>query len=513
MRSLSAGEDATEPAFMLSSGCHRPNGHLDVVSTADTLEWLERGQPVQSRIVLRDLPSVDRLLQTDAARTLVRDHGREVVTTAVRDVLAATRGALADGRTITSDEPALLAAVAARVTAQVAPSLGRVFNLSGTVLHTNLGRAPLPVEAVEAVAAAAREPSNLELDLATGKRGERDAHVESALCHLTGAEAATVVNNNAAAVLLVLNTLAMRKEVPTSRGELIEIGGSFRMPDVMKRSGCRLVEVGTTNRVHLRDYEEAIGPKTGAVLKVHTSNYEVVGFTAAVPEPELAALCRARGVPFVIDLGSGTLADLERYGLPHEPTPMEALAHGADVVTFSGDKLLGGPQAGIIVGRADLVRAIARNPLKRALRVDKMTVAALAAVLALYRDPGRLRERLPVVRLLARPAAEVRAVAERLLPAVRAAVGEGATIEVVACESQIGSGALPTRTIPSAGLSIRPRTGRRGAGAAAQALAVAFRALPTPVVGRILDDALVLDLRCLEDEDAFSRNLSRLTTG
>ena len=463
--------------------------------------------------MLRDLPSVDRLLQTEAARTLVRDHGREVVTTAVREVLAATRAALAAGQTIESGEPALLAGVASRVAVRVTPSLGRVFNLTGTVLHTNLGRATLPEEAVEAVAAAAREPANLELDLATGRRGDRDAHVEAALCRLTGAEAATIVNNNAAAVLLVLNTLATRKEVPTSRGELIEIGGSFRMPDIMKRSGCRLVEVGTTNRVHLRDYEEAIGPKTGAVLKVHTSNYEVVGFTAAVPEQELAALCRARGVPFVVDLGSGTLVDLERYGLPHEPTPMEALAHGADLVTFSGDKLLGGPQAGIVVGRADLVRAIARNPLKRALRVDKMTVAALAAVLAIYRDPDRLGERLPVVRLLARPVAEIRAAAERLLPAVRAAVGDGATVEVVACESQIGSGALPTRTIVSAGLTIRPRTGRRGAGAAAQAVAAAFRALPTPVVGRVQDDALILDLRCLEDEDAFARNLSRLATG
>jgi len=463
-------------------------------------------------IVLRAMPSVDRLLQSDAARTLVQEHGRELVTTAVREVLATTRAALTAGQAIASDEPALLAAVASRVALHVAPSLGRVFNLTGIVLHTNLGRAPLPEEAIEAVAAAARQPVNLELDLATGRRGDRDAHVEAALCRLTGAAAATVVNNNAAAVLLVLNTLAARKEVPTSRGELIEIGGSFRMPDVMKRSGCRLVEVGTTNRVHLRDYEEAIGPKTGAVLKVHTSNYEVVGFTATVPEAELAELCRARGVPFVVDLGSGTLVDLERFGLPHEPTPMDALAHGADVVTFSGDKLLGGPQAGIVVGRADLVRAIARNPLKRALRVDKMTVAALATVLASYRDPDRLQERLPVVRLLARPADEIRAAAERLAPAVRTAVGDGVSVEVVACDSQIGSGALPTRTIPSAGLMVRPRTGRRGAGGAAQRLAAAFRSLPTPTIGRVQDDALILDLRCLDDEQAFAENVSHLAT-
>jgi len=463
--------------------------------------------------VLRALPSVDRLLQTDLARTLARDHGRDVVTAAVREVLASARAAIAAGRAFASDEPALLAEVTARVADDVAPTLGRVFNLTGTVLHTNLGRAPLPEEAVSAVAAAAREPANLEIDLATGRRGDRDSHVEALLCRLTGAEAATVVNNNAAAVLLVLGTLAARKEVPTSRGELIEIGGSFRMPDIVKRAGCRLVEVGTTNRVHLRDYEEAIGPKTGAVLKVHTSNYEVVGFTAAVPEPELAALCRARGVPFVVDLGSGTLVDLTRFGLPHEPTPMEALAHGADLVTFSGDKLLGGPQAGIIVGRRDLVRAVARNPLKRALRVDKMTVAALAAVLAIYLDPDRLRARLPVIRLLARPASEVRAVAERLVPAVRSAVQESADVDVVTCDSQIGSGALPTRTIPSAGLALRPRTGRRGAGAAALRLAAAFRALPIPVIGRTEDDALVLDLRCLEDDEDFIRNLSAFRAG
>jgi L-seryl-tRNA(Ser) seleniumtransferase len=317
------------------------------------------------------------------------------------------------------------------------------------------------------------------------------------------------VNNNAAAVLLVLNTLASRKEVPTSRGELIEIGGSFRMPDIMKRSGCRLREVGTTNRVHLRDYAEAIGPKTGLVMKVHTSNYQVVGFTSGVPEEKLAALCRARGVPFVVDLGSGTLVDLKRFGLPHEPTPSESLAHGADLVTFSGDKLLGGPQAGIIVGRADLLAAIARNPLKRALRVDKLTIAALGAVLRIYHDPDRLRERLPVIRLLTRPLADIRAAAERVRPAVAASMDRSMIVSVVACESQIGSGALPTRTIRSAGLALRPAA-KAGAGSALQRVAAAFRALPVPVIGRIQDDSFCLDMRCLDDEAAFLAQLTHL---
>ena len=456
---------------------------------------------------LRDLPSVDRLLRDSRLESLVQQHGRSIVTDAIRQVLAQARDEIAGGDAI--DEENLLDRVARAAAAQARPSLRRVFNLTGTILHTNLGRAPLPREAIEAVITAAGEPSNIEFDLDTGKRGEREAHVEAILCRLTGAEAATVVNNNAAAVLLVLNTLALRKEVPTSRGELIEIGGSFRMPDIMKRAGCTLREVGTTNRVHLHDYADAIGPKTGLVMKVHASNYEVVGFTASVPEQDLSSLCRERGVPFVVDLGSGTLVDLAQYGLPHEPTPREALAHGADVVTFSGDKLLGGPQAGLIVGPADLIAAIKRNPLRRALRVDKMTTAALAAVLALYADADRLAERLPVLTLLTRPVVEIRSLAERLLPQIAMTFERAATVQVADCPSQIGSGALPTRTIPSVGLSLRPRA-RRGAGATLHAIAASFRALPIPVIGRVQDDTFILDLRCLTDEDAFTAQLTHL---
>ena len=444
---------------------------------------------------LAALPSVERLLQRRETEALIDAHGRIAVTQAVRAVLAAMRAA----RDTSASEALILERVAERLETDARPSLRPLFNLTGTVLHTNLGRAPLPDEAIEAMAAAARSAVTLEYDLASGKRGERDEHVEKALCRLTGAEAATVVNNNTAAVLLVLNTLAARKEVPTSRGELIEIGGSFRLPEIVARSGCRLREVGTTNRTHLADYAAAIGAKTGAVLKAHASNYVIEGFTAAVPEADLARLCRERGVPFVVDLGSGALVDLRRFGLPHEPTPAEALAAGADIVTFSGDKLLGGPQAGIIVGRVDLIAKMRRNPLKRALRVDKMTLAALAALLRLYSNPERIAERIPALRLLSRPVEEIRAQAERLRPLVQARVEE--TVEVVRCESQVGSGAAPTGRIASAGLGLRPGSAR---------LARAFRALPTPVIGRVQEGAFILDLRCLDDEAAFAAQLARL---
>jgi L-seryl-tRNA(Sec) selenium transferase (EC 2.9.1.1) len=456
---------------------------------------------------LKNLPSVDRLLSEAALQSLVAEHGRSVVTDAARVELAAVREAVKGGAAL-PDANTLAAAVARRVAAHMRPRLRPVFNLTGTVLHTNLGRAVLPESVVEAIARAARAPCALEYDLETGGRGDRDDVVDGLLRELTGAEAATVVNNNAAAVFLLLNTLAQKKEVVVSRGELVEIGGAFRVPDIMRRAGAKLVEIGTTNRTHLRDFDEVLNAKTGLVMKVHTSNYAVQGFTAAVPEGELAQLAHARGVPFVVDLGSGTLVNLEQWGLPHEPTPRESIEAGADLVTFSGDKLLGGPQAGLLVGRRELIAKIKKNPLKRALRVGKLTLAALEATLALYRDPERLPQRLEALRLLTRPEAEIRAQAERLLPVWQAALANwplDAAIEPTL--SQIGSGSLPVDRLPSVALVARPRGKRAGV---LHKLEAALRRLPTPVIGHIAVDALRLDLRCLppDGETEFAAQLS-----
>ncbi|WP_421988449.1 L-seryl-tRNA(Sec) selenium transferase [Roseococcus sp.] len=449
---------------------------------------------------LRGLPSVDRVLAV--SETALARHGRAEVTAAIRAVLAEARSA---------DEPrlptaeAVAATVTERLAARARSNLRPLFNLTGTVLHTNLGRAVLAEAAIEAATAAMRDAVALEFELDSGKRGERDDHLRGLLCELTGAEDATVVNNNAAAVLIALNTLGAGREAIVSRGELIEIGGAFRMPDIMARAGVTLVEIGTTNRTHPKDYKGAITAETGLVLKVHTSNYRIEGFTAEVGGAALAAIAREARVPLLNDLGSGTLVDLSRWGLAREPTVREAVAEGADLVTFSGDKLLGGPQAGFIVGRRDLIAAINRNPMKRALRVDKLRLAALEATLRLYRDPDRLAERLPTLRMLARTAAEIGAQAQRLAPLVAPLMPAGIAVETCACRSQIGSGALPLDTLASHGLRLVALRGRD-----LEALAGALRALSRPVIGRVQDGALVLDLRCLSDEAGFVESLHGL---
>lgn len=397
-----------------------------------------------------------------------------------------------------------------RIEQRLAPRMRPVLNLTGTVIHTNLGRALLADEALRHVMAMMAGPNNLEYDLGSGARGDRDDIIEELLITLTGAEAATVVNNNAAAVLLTIAALARDKEVIVSRGELVEIGGAFRMPDVMASAGAHMVEVGTTNRTHPRDYEGAITERTALLMKVHTSNYAVQGFTAAVSEGELCQIAHARGLPVATDLGSGALVDLAQWGLPHEPTPQEMLSAGCDVVTFSGDKLLGGPQAGLIVGTKSQIARIRKFPMKRALRMSKLPLAALEATLRLYLRPERLTQDLPTLRLLTRPNEQISALAEKLQPAVAQAVAPRFTVAVVDLMGQIGSGSLPVERLPSTGLGLAPATGKKGSGRALDELATALRGLPRPVIGRIADDRLLLDLRGLEQATLLTDQLPQL---
>jgi L-seryl-tRNA(Ser) seleniumtransferase len=458
-----------------------------------------------------ELPATDRLLQTPVARTLVAEHGHTLVAGEARTLLAALRARAVAGALGSAEvaSQALDEALADRVRRRLAPRLRPVLNLTGTVIHTNLGRAPLARSAIARLAATAGEPVALEYDLQAGGRGDRDRLVEALLCELTGAEAATVVNNNAAAVLLVIAALAGGREAIVSRGELVEIGGAFRMPDVMAAAGATLVEVGTTNRTHPRDYERAIGARTALLMKVHTSNYVVQGFTSTVDEATLAAIAHARSLPLASDLGSGALVDLSAWGLPREPLVRETVAAGCDVVTFSGDKLLGGPQAGLIVGTRTAIDAIRTHPLKRALRLSKLPLAALEATLALYLRPERLSEELPVLRLMTRPAAELRARAEHHAPALAAAVAPAYAVTVEAMAGQIGSGSLPVDRLASAGWAIAP-VAPRGTGRALQRLERALRELPVPVIGRIESDRLLLDVRGLDEPAPFLAQLGQL---
>lgn len=441
------------------------------------------------------IPSVDRLLQTPRVQRLLRRYRRDFVVAEIRLVLDELRrapvgGSARDGGDLeASAEKGLLDRLETRISGARTPRLRRVVNATGVVLHTNLGRALLADEAISRVTEAAGHPVTLEYDLAAGVRGHRDATVEADLTKLTGAEAATVVNNNAAAVLLALNTLSEGREAVVSRGELIEIGGSFRIPEIMAKSGARLREVGTTNRTSIDDYRAAIGPQTGLLLKVHTSNYRIIGFTASVALDDLVALGRAHGIPVMEDLGSGALVDLTSYGLPREPVVSDRIARGADVVTFSGDKLLGGPQAGLLVGKRAVIESIRRNPLKRAMRPGKLDLAALEGTFRLYRQSPDLVASLPTLRWLTRPVAEMEAVGKAAIPLLAQRLGSGFRIDLVESESEVGSGALPTTCLATRALAISH--GEHSP----DDIARRFRAADPPVIGRVSGGVFLLDLR------------------
>ena len=461
--------------------------------------------PTQSAL-LQKLPKVQKLVDSPVAEELAKAHSRPRVVEAIREWLDNAREEiLADAEaSFAFSEDVLFDQVRAQLQEEEQMSLRRVVNATGIALHTNLGRSPLAEEALDAITDVARGYSNLELELWSGKRGSRYAHVENILCDLTGAEAVVVVNNNAAAVMLAINTLAKNSEVVTSRGELIEIGGSFRIPDVIERSEAELVEVGATNKTRLADYETVITDKTRVLLKVHPSNFRIVGFTGETTREELVALGGERSLIVMEDLGSGTLIDLTEYGLPPEVTVQKVVRAGVDVVTFSGDKLLGGPQAGIILGKTDYIEAMKKNPLIRALRIDKLSLAALEATLILYLNPDRLAERLPLLAQLTQDAPTLLRKAEVLAAGLSNAPGVTAT--VVEAQTYAGGGSLPDATIPTHLVIVRADK------FTADALAAALRVSDPPIMARISDDAVVMDLRTIAENeiDKIIRAFERL---
>jgi L-seryl-tRNA(Ser) seleniumtransferase len=451
----------------------------------------------QAMNLLRELPSVDRLLNHPRCEALLARYNREYLIQKCREALDQSRVQIRQGKSIGGalKDEAIVARVEAQIGLESQPGLGRVVNATGTILHTNLGRALLSQAAIDAVMTVAGDPVNLEYDLVAGKRGRREETIEKLLTELTGAEAATVVNNNAAAVLLGLNSLAEGREVIVSRGELIEIGGAFRIPEIMAKSNAILKEVGSTNRTHPEDYEKAINDKTALLLKVHTSNYKVVGFTAEVELAQLVVIGRKYNIPVMEDLGSGALIDLSRYGLPKEPIVAERIGAGADVVTFSGDKILGGPQAGLLVGKKNLVTRMTKNHLQRALRCGKLTLAALEGTLRRYRQSPDIVQEIPTLRSFTRAIDEISQLGQQLLPKLQTALGNGYRLGLEASTSQIGSGALPTEELPTMVIVITHTTLN------ANRIAEKFRRADPPIIGRIQDERFLLDLRTIFDSD------------
>ena len=451
--------------------------------------------------VLREIPSVDEFLSRPRIVDLLKVHPRQVVVEAIRKGLGRLRDEILLeqdlvrlGKAFFSFEN-LYPLFQKEIDLQIQPRLRRVMNATGVVIHTNLGRAPLHPSAIHHLMEISKTYSNLEYDLERGERGDRYFHVEESLCRLSGAESALVVNNNAAAVLLVLNTLAEGKEVIVSRGELVEIGGAFRIPDVMKRSGALLREVGTTNRTHFNDYQKAIGPHTALLLKVHTSNFRVMGFTSEVSLQDLVRLGKEHQIPVADDLGSGCFVDLSQYGLEKEPTVQETIQTGADAITISGDKLLGGPQAGIILGKTHFLDLFKANPLTRALRVDKLTLAALESTLLLYLDEKRAMEEIPTLRMLSLDTKKLKRRAKRLLKRLSGMTNEKMTFSLREDVSQVGGGALPLQELPTFVVAIKPLD------VSVNSFEESLRKGDPPVISRISKEELILDMRTVFDEE------------
>ena len=449
--------------------------------------------------LLSSLPAVHKIQKLPEVQNMISRLGNSLVLSKIREVQKELRETLISENEFYKIDIDIFLSKLRNKISEIDNDLLR------PVIHTNFGRSILPVKAIQEVKLISGNPSNLEYDVLKTKRGNRDDHINDMLCEITGAEACTIVNNNAAAVILVLNSLAKRKEVLVSRGELIEIGGSFRLPEIMTSANCKLKEVGTTNRTHIEDFESEIKKQTGLILKAHTSNFVVKGFTSNINHKDLAKLSKRHCLPFMVDLGSGSLIDLKLLGLPRESMPKEVLSNGADIVTFSGDKLVGGPQCGIILGKKHLIHKINKNPLKRALRCDKMTIAAFASILKLYNDTDKAIKEIPTLRMLNRKKKEIYDTAKRVFKDINTQLKKIAKVEIVDCKSQIGSGSLPVELIPSCAIKIRMNSNKH-----LSKLYTEFRKLPIPVIGRIHDNSILFDLRCLEDESQFLSQLKKL---
>mgnify|MGYP001345556514 FL=1 len=470
-------------------------------------------QPIKP--LLSSIPAVHEIQKISEVQNLINIHGHNLVTQAIRTTQNDFRKLLLSSESLQSKKIKKLEFVnqlKKNLSLLTNDSLQRIFNLTGTVLHTNFGRALLSKEVINSIIEIASEPSNLEYDILNNKRGDRDSHIDERLCRLIGAEACTVVNNNAAAVVLVLNSLAKRKEVLISRGELIEIGGSFRLPEIMKSAGCKILEVGTTNRTHFEDFEDAIGKKSAMIFKAHKSNFNIEGYTSEVEEKEIVKLSKKNDIPFMVDLGSGSLIDLKYMGINMVQSPTDTLAKGVDLITFSGDKLLGGPQCGIIAGRKDLITKIKKNPLKRALRCDKMTIAAFSTLLKLYENPERAKLEIPTLRLLNRKEKDIYEVVEKLYPSIKSKVSNIAEVKIIKCKSQIGSGSLPVELLPSYGIKISAKNLKRNSNKFLQNISKKFRELPIPIIGRLSKDSLIFDCRCLENTTLIIKQIEKLNS-